>query len=236
MVSGASALDPDCARGLTDLGMNVVQGYGMTEASPVLAGEDPDHLRIGTIGWSMPEVTLMVEDPNEEGIGELIAQGPNVMMGYYENPEATEEIMGDGWLHTGDLVSLDKDGYITIRGRRKNVIVLKNGKNIYPEEVEMQIAALPYVVESMVFGESRKGEDDKQDLVLSVKLVYDPARMKETRGAETPEEIEAAVAKDIEELNATLPSYKRIYRRYLTTEPMEKTTTGKIKRYKQRLN
>lgn len=235
MVSGASALDPECALGLTDLGMNVVQGYGMTESSPVLAGEDPDHLRIGTIGWSMPGVTLMVEDPNEEGIGELIAQGPNVMMGYYDNPEATEEIMGDGWLHTGDLVSLDADGYITIRGRKKNVIVLKNGKNIYPEEVEMQIAALPYVVESMVFGESRKGENDAQDLVLSVNLVYDPVRMKETRGAQTPEEIEAAVAKDIEELNSTLPSYKRIYRRYLTTEPMEKTTTGKIKRYKQKL-
>ncbi len=235
IISGASPLDPVVAKGFTDLGVQVVQGYGMTETSPVLAGENPEHLKPGTIGLAMPGVTLMVEDPNEEGIGELIAQGPNVMLGYYENEEATQEIMGDGWLHTGDLVSLDKDGFITIRGRKKNVIVLKNGKNIYPEEVEILVGNLPYVQECMVFGEARHDDGDMKDLILSVKIVYDAERLKETRGAETKEQIEAAVAADIEAINQNLPGYKRIYRRYLTEVPMEKTTTGKVKRYKQRI-
>ena len=235
IISGASPLDPEVAKGFTDIGVEVVQGYGMTESSPVLAGENPQNRKAGTIGLAMPGVTLMVEDPNEEGIGELIAKGPNVMLGYYENEEATREIMGDGWLHTGDLVSLDKNGYITIRGRKKNVIVLKNGKNIYPEEVEILVGNLPYVQECMVFGEARKDDGDMKDLILSVKIVYDAQRLLETRGAETREQIEAAVAADIEAINQNLPGYKRIYRRYLTEVPMEKTTTGKVKRYKQKI-
>ena len=143
--------------------------------------------------------------------------------------------MGDGWLHTGDLASMDKDGYITIRGRKKNVIVLKNGKNIYPEEVELLVANLPYVQECMVFGDARKDDGDMKDMILSVKIVYDAQRLKETRGAVTKEQIEAAVAADIEAINQGLPGYKRIYRRYLTEVPMEKTTTGKVKRYKQKI-
>lgn len=235
VISGASPLDPEVARGFTDIGVSVVQGYGMTETSPVLAGENPEHLRIGTIGWSMPDVELMVENPNEEGIGELVAKGPNMMLGYYENDAATAEIFRGGWLHTGDLVSLDKDGYITVRGRAKNVIVLKNGKNIYPEELEQEISELPYVSECMVFGEPRRNDGDHKDLVVSVKIVYDAERISESRGASTPEQIEAAVAADIEAINDSLPSYKHIYRRYLSDQPMEKTTTGKIKRYKQQI-
>ena len=183
----------------------------------------------------MPGVKLRIEDPNEDGIGELTAQGPNVMLGYYENEEATAEIFEGGWLHTGDLASVDKDGYLTIRGRKKNVIVLKNGKNVYPEEIELLVGNLPYVTECLVFGEPRTKDGDHKDLVLSVRMVYDPQRLKETRGAVTPEQIEAAAEADIEAINGKVPHYKRIYRRYLTTEPMEKTTTGKIKRYKQNL-
>ena len=235
IISGASPLDPVVARGFTDLGVQVVQGYGMTEASPVLAGENPEHLKAGTIGLAMPLVDLMVENPDDEGVGELIARGPNVMTGYYENPEATAEILRDGWLHTGDLVSVDKEGYITVCGRSKNVVVLKNGKNIYPEEVETLVGQIPYVVENMVFGEPREAGGDAKDLVLSVKLVYDPERIEETRGAKTQEEIEAAVAEDIRNINEQLPRYKQIHRRYITTEEMEKTTTGKIKRYKQKI-
>ena len=235
IISGASPLDPEVAKGFTDIGADVVQGYGMTESAPVLSAENPRHRRAGSIGHAIPGVTLMIEDPNEEGIGELIAKGPNVMLGYYENEEATREIMGDGWLHTGDLASMDKDGYITIRGRKKNVIVLKNGKNIYPEEVELLVANLPYVQECMVFGDARKDDGDMKDMILSVKIVYDAQRLKETRGAVAKEQIEAAVAADIEAINQGLPGYKRIYRRYLTEVPMEKTTTGKVKRYKQKI-
>ena len=235
IISGASPLDPAVARGFTDLGVQVVQGYGMTEASPVLAGENPEHLRAGTIGLAMPLVELMVEDPNENGEGELIARGPNVMEGYYENPEATAETLREGWLHTGDLVRLDKDGYITVCGRSKNVVVLKNGKNIYPEEIETTVGQLPYVKESMVFGEPREVGGDAKDLVLSIKLVYDENLIKESRGAENAEAAEAAITKDIKKINEGLPRYKQIHRKYITTEEMEKTTTGKVKRYKQKI-
>ncbi|MBR4143309.1 MAG: AMP-binding protein, partial [Firmicutes bacterium] len=207
IVSGASPLDPKVEQGFIDLGIMVVQGYGMTETSPVLAGENPEHVRPGSIGYSMPGVSLRIEDPNEEGIGELVAQGPNMMLGYYEDEAATAEIFAGGWLHTGDLASVDKDGYLTIRGRKKNVIVLKNGKNIYPEEIELLVGNLPYVSECLVFGEPRAKDGDSKDLMLSVRIVYDPQRMQETRGAVTPEEIEAAVEADIEAINGSLPKY-----------------------------
>ena len=117
--------------------------------------------------FPLPSVSLKIENPNEQGIGELVAKGPNVMLGYYENEEATKEVLKDGWFYTGDLARKDKDGYFFITGRKKNVIVLKNGKNIYPEELETLIAKLPYVDESMVFGYPKE-----DDLVVSVKIVY----------------------------------------------------------------
>ena len=232
IVSGASPLDPAVAEGFTDLGITLVQGYGMTEASPVITAENVGNVRYGSIGKAIPEVEVMIEDPNEEGIGELIARGPNVMLGYYEDEEATAEMLDkDGWLHTGDLASMDRDGFVTIRGRKKNVIVLKNGKNVYPEELEVLIDNLPYISECMVFGEP-KGDDPK-DPVLCVRAVYDPAAVKDAFGEKSAEELEEIFAADIEEINAKLPIYKHIFRRYLSDVPMEKTTTGKVKRYKQ---
>lgn len=148
--------------------------------------------------------------------------GINVVQGYGMT-EATAEILEDGWLHTGDLASLDKDGYIYIRGRKKNVIVLKNGKNVYPEELEDLIDALPYVQESMVYGQKRRKDGDSKDLIISAKIVYDPDLM---------EGVDVQV--DIDAINKTLPSYKQIHRIDITDEPMEKTTTGKIKRYAQK--
>lgn len=223
IVSGASALDPVVEYRFEAMGINVVQGYGMTEASPVIAAENPPNRRPGSIGYSMPDLELVLADVNEEGIGELCCKGPNVMLGYYEDPEATAEILEDGWLHTGDLASLDKDGYIYIRGRKKNVIVLKNGKNVYPEELEELIDALPYVQESMVYGQKRRKDGDSKDLIISAKIVYDPDLME---GVD--------VQADIDAINKTLPSYKQIHRIDITDEPMEKTTTGKIKRYAQK--
>ncbi len=233
LISGASPLHADVANGFIDLGVKIIQGYGMTESSPVLSVESPEHPCPGTIGYAVPGISLMIEDPDEEGVGELIAKGPNVMLGYYENEEATREVMEDGWLHTGDLACLDSKGNIIIRGRKKDVIVLKNGENIYPEELEDLINDLPYVQECMVYGEKKKkGEGD---IALAVRIVYDAAKMKESRGAETPEEMEEAVRADIESINSRMPAFKQIKRRYLTDVPMEKTTTGKIKRYKQKI-
>ncbi len=238
IVSGASALDPVVESMFEAMGINVVQGYGMTEASPVIAGENPTHRRPGSIGYSMPDLDLGVIDKNEEGIGEMVCRGANVMLGYYEDPEATAEILDDGWLHTGDLVSLDRDGYIYIRGRKKNVIVLKNGKNVYPEELEDLIDALPYAAESMVYGQKKNKDGDSKDLVISAKIVYDPENAGKLTGGKADavdkDALRELVQKDIDAINETLPTYKQIHRFDLTDEPMEKTTTGKIKRYAQK--
>jgi len=238
VISGASPLDPEVSRGFKDMGVEVIQGYGLTETSPVLAGENPQHRRDGSIGYAMPGQELRIIEPNEEGIGELIASGDNVMLGYYENEEATAEVIftdsdGKRWFHTGDLASIDKNGYLYIRGRSKNVIVLKNGKNVYPEELETLISNIPYVKEVMVFGQPRHENGPEDDLALSVRIVYDPEYLKTIHGAETPEAIDKVVRRDLDILNDGLPVYKHIYRHELTDKPMEMTTTGKVKRYRE---
>lgn len=225
IISGASALDKKVAKGLNDFGILTVQGYGLTETSPVLAAENIKAIRYGSIGYPMPDVDIKIDEPNEEGIGEIIAKGPNVMLGYYKDEQATKEVMKDGWFHTGDLGYIDKDGIIFIAGRKKNVIVLKNGKNIYPEELEVLINNLPYVAESMVYGEEK---DD--DLVVSVKIVYNKEYVETKYPNITQEELRNIVWKDIKEINTKLPKYKYMKRLVLTDEPMIKTTTQKVKR------
>lgn len=232
VISGASALDPVAAKGFDDIGILAYQGYGMTEASPCIAAETSDEHKAGSIGRAMPGIQVAIDNPNEEGIGELIARGPNVMLGYYENEEETAEALKDGWLHTGDLARLDKDGYIYICGRKKNVIVLKNGKNVYPEELETLIANLPYVEDSMVFGQPKREGDDK-DLALCAKITYSRDVMKDIYGVTDPTEIEAVIRKDIDHINEELPVYKQMLRLIVTDQPMIKTTTGKVKRYEE---
>ena len=167
VISGASAIDKNVTRGFHDFGILTIQGYGLTETSPVLAAENEKSIKYGSVGVPLPEVDIVIDHPNEKGIGEIVVKGPNVMLGYYEMPEETEKILKNNWFYTGDLGYFDKDNFLFITGRKKNVIVLKNGKNIYPEELEQLINGLPYVMESMVFGMPK---DD--DLVLSVKIVY----------------------------------------------------------------
>lgn len=225
IVSGASGLDKKVAKGLNDLGILTVQGYGLTETSPVLAAENIKAIKYGSIGYPIPGVEIKIDSPNEEGIGEIIAKGPNVMLGYYEDEEATNEVIKNGWFHTGDLAYIDKDGIIFIAGRKKNVIVLKNGKNIYPEELEQLINNLPYVAESMVYGEEK---DD--DLVVSVKIVYNKEYVKEKHNDMSEEEFRNIVWQDIKEINSKLPKYKYMKKLILTDEPMIKTTTQKVKR------
>lgn len=232
VISGASALDPVAAQGFADIGILAYQGYGMTEASPCIAAETSEEHKAGSIGLAMPGIEVAIDNPNEEGIGELIARGPNVMLGYYENEKETAEVLKDGWLHTGDLARLDNDGYIYICGRKKNVIVLKNGKNVYPEELETLIANLPYVEDSMVFGEPKR-DDDEKDLALCAKIVYNKDMMKDIYGLENPAEIQAVIKKDIDAINEELPVYKQMLRLRVTDEPMIKTTTGKVKRYEE---
>ncbi len=232
VISGAAAIDPEALDGFNAFGIHAVQGYGMTEASPVLAAENKYEHKTGSIGHAMHGVELRIDNPNEDGIGELIARGPNVMAGYYENEEETAKTLVDGWLHTGDLAYADEEGYVFICGRKKNVIVLKNGKNVYPEEIEVLIANLDYVDENFVFGKPRR-EDDPVDLAVNAKIVYKPEVLKESYGATTPEEIEKVIWADIDKINETMPAYKQIVKLVLTDEPMIKTTTGKVKRFEE---
>ena len=174
-----------------------------------------------------------IADPNEEGIGEIIVRSPSVMMGYYQNEEETAKVLKDGWLHTGDLAFLDEKGYINITGRSKNVIVLKNGKNVYPEEIENIIEALPYVKENIVYGEPRREGADDKDHVLVAKIVYDEEAMKDVHGAVDEEAVRAVVERDIDKINNDMPKYKHIHRFIVQKEEMIKTTTGKVKRYEE---
>lgn len=223
IISGASALSPEVSKAFNDFGITTVQGYGLTETAPVIAAENVRCRRRGSVGMPLCNVELKIDAPDSRGIGEILVKGPNVMEGYYEDAEATNAAFRDGWFCTGDLGRQDADGVLYITGRKKNVIVLKNGKNIYPEEIESLINTLPYVRESMVYGKE-KGDD----FIVSVRVVYDTEYFK----GKEKEEIESAVRAGIASVNAKMAKHQYIKYIEVTDEPMEKTTTEKIKRYK----
>ena len=233
VVSGASALDGAVIKGYDDIGVEVVQGYGMTESAPVIAGENLFNRSPGSIGLGFPGMDVRIASPGEDGVGEIIVSSPSVMMGYYQDEEETSKVLRDGWLHTGDLAYLDEHGYIHITGRSKNVIVLKNGKNVYPEEIETIIDELPYVKENIVFGEARREGSDDGDEVLVAKIVYDEEIMRDKYGAVAEDQIRGIVESDIDRINGDMPKYKQVRRLILQTEEMSKTTTGKVKRYEE---
>lgn len=227
MVAGGAALDPEKEKGFWDLGFNVLQGYGLTETSPVISAELTKQKRLGSIGKAFPSVEVKIDEPNENGIGELLAKGKSVMLGYYENEEANKEsFTDDGWFRTGDLARIDKNGYIYISGRKKFVIVLKNGKNVYPEEIESLIEKSDLVRECMVFGMPA----DDGDVTLSVKVSYDKEYIKSKFGDITEQEIKEKIWNWVKEVNKTMPKYKYLKKLILTDEELVKTTTLKIKR------
>ena len=227
-VSGSAALDAEVEYAFRDWGINLCQGYGLTETSPVIGVETNENFRVGSIGKALPHIQARIDDANEEGMGELTVKGPNVMLGYYGDEEATKEVMEDGWFHTGDLAKIDEDGYIFICGRKKSVIVLKNGKNIFPEEMEALVNKVEGVKESFIFGKQQS--DDKEDIKINVKIVFDREVMKEAYKAETDEEIRKVLQDKIKEINQIMPKYKAIRGMIISEEPLIKTTTNKIKR------
>ena len=227
MVAGGAALSPEKEKGFWDLGFNVLQGYGLTETSPVIAAELTKQKRLGSIGKKFPSVEIKIDEPNEENVGELLAKGNSVMLGYFNNDEANEEVFTkDGWFRTGDLARVDKDGYIFISGRKKFVIVLKNGKNVYPEEIESLIEKSPLIKECMVFGMPAK----EGDVMLAVKVCYDKDYINKNYGDISEEKIKEKVWNWVKEMNTTMPKYKYVKKLILTDEELVKTTTLKIKR------
>ena len=229
VISGGAPLDPKIQKGFIDLGINVAQGYGLTETSPVIAAESMYKSKTGSIGVPMENVTVEIVNKDDNGIGELRAKGPNVMLGYYENEEETNKVLKDGWFYTGDLGYIDKDGFIFITGRQKNMIVLKNGKKIFPEEIETLVNRIDLIDECMVFG--MPDEVDKNDVKLSVKVVYNKDEVKQKYGDISFDEIRNIIWDRIKnEVNTTVPRYKHIMNMILTDKELIKTTTKKVKR------
>lgn len=225
-ISGAASLEPSIEEKFRRLGFNMVQGYGLTETSPVVAIGNKKYHKTGSIGKCVPSDEVKLLDVNKDGIGELAVKGPNVMLEYYENKEATGKVLKDGWFQTGDLARIDEDGYIFICGRKKSVIVLKNGKNIFPEEMETLINKEDGVEESFIFG--KPISKDPNDIKIFVKIVYN----KESFEGKTETEIKEYFNEKIKSINKTMPHYKAIRGIIISDKPLIKTTTNKIKREK----
>ena len=228
LISGAAALDKTIEEKYRLLGLNLVQGYGLTETSPVVAVGTNKNYKLGSIGKTVPSVEAKLVDVNDDGIGELVVRGSSVMLGYYENEKVNKKSLQDGWFYTGDLAKIDEEGYIFICGRKKSVIVLKNGKNIFPEEMENLVNKIEGIKESFIFGKIQS--NDENNIKINVKIVFDRDVIKDVYKVEKNEDIYTVLAKKIKEINQTMPSYKAIRGIMLTEEPLIKTTTNKIKR------
>lgn len=223
IISGAAPLSPAVCKGFNDFGILLLQGYGLTETSPVLTAESDKYMCPGSVGRPMPNVKIQIRNEDENNIGEVWANGPNVMMGYLDQEEETNKAIVDQWFHTGDLGRIDEKGNLWLMGRKKNVIVMKNGKNVFPEEIEEKIGALPYVLESMIFTREKHNE-----LVLWVKIVYKKEYLEDN--IIDFDDFTKQVALDLKDINDSMPRYKWVNKFILDSEDMIKTTSQKVKR------
>jgi long-chain acyl-CoA synthetase len=230
VISGAAAIDPKVSKGFHSFGISVLQGYGLTECSPIVTANQEANFRHDSIGLPLPGIEVKIVDSNAEGIGELIVKGGNVMLGYFENTLATEKVLKDGWLYTGDLCCMDSSGFFRITGRKKNVIVTKNGKNIYPEEVEAYLDKSPYIVESLVWG---KQDEASEETFVYAQIVPSLDNIKEKLGVQeiTNDDIFKVIDAEVKSVNKNMPLYKRIRLFTVREEEFAKTSTKKIKRY-----
>lgn len=229
-IVGAAAMNPEVSYSINRFGMRVLQGYGLTECSPLVAGNNDFYRRDDSVGLPIPNVEYKIDNPNEEGVGEIIVKGPNVMLGYYKNEEATKEVLKDGWFHTGDLGRIDENGYLYITGRSKSVIVTTNGKNIYPEELEYYLNEDEAIAEAIVLGV----EDKKShDTIVKAKIFPNIEAIKTMLKVDIPtkEQIMQVINNSIQKVNSKIPNYKHIKGFKVVDKELEKTTTQKIKRY-----
>ena len=226
---GAAPMNKETIIGFNQFGIELVQGYGLTETSPVIAAETDKEKKPGAVGIALPSLNVKIEHPGENGEGEILVKGPSVMIGYYHNDEENRKAFIDGWFRTGDFGYITEDGFLYVTGRKKDIIVLQNGKNVYPQEIEFLINQLPYVTESMVY---QRGKD-KTDTMLCAKIVYDKDVIRETLGEKTEKEYQECIWDKVKDINQQLPVFKHIKKISITTEPLIKTTTQKVKRYEE---
>jgi long-chain acyl-CoA synthetase len=228
MISGGAALRPEVNHFFQRLGFNLLQGYGLTETSPVVSVNPPWYNRIGSVGIALPGVELRIDHPDASGVGEICVRGGLVMTGYFENPTATADVIRDGWFHTGDAGYLDGDGYLFITGRIKNIIVTAGGKNVYPEEIEAILNMCPCMLESLVLGYERsKGSGEE----LAALLVPDMSYIESERERGNDVDVKTEIKKTVDDYNANAPPYRKIRNWQIREEEFEKTSTRKIRRY-----
>lgn len=229
-IVGAAAVNPEIANIFDKLKLNSLQGYGLTECAPLVAGNTDFYKRNDSAGLPIPTVEYKIDNPNQEGVGEIIVKGPNVMLGYYNMPEETEKVLKDGWFHTGDLGKIDENGFLYITGRCKSVIVTKNGKNIYPEEIESYLNESPLISESLVIGTHKENDDETY---INAQIFPNKEAITEYLKGTVPtkEEIKKVISYVIANVNSKIPNYKHIKEFAIRDSEFEKTTTQKVKRY-----
>ena len=226
---GAAPMNKETVIGYNNLGIELIQGYGLTETSPVISAETDKEKRPGSVGLVFDSLEVKIDNPDGNGEGEILVKGPSVMLGYYNNKEENEKALQNGWFHTGDYGYFDKDEFLYVTGRKKDIIVLKNGKNVYPQEIEFLINKIPYIKESLVY----QREQSKTDTMLCAKIVYDEEAIQETLGKKSENEYKEEIWNEIKEINKQLPVFKHIKKIEITTKELEKTTTQKVNRYKE---
>lgn len=234
-IVGAAAINPNIIEAFYKFGFKALQGYGLTECSPLVAGNNDIFYKADSVGLPIPNVEYKINNPDSQGNGEIIVKGPNVMLGYYNDPEATDNVFKKGWFYTGDLGYIDNDGFLYITGRCKSVIVTQNGKNIYPEEIEYYLNEDPIVEECIVLGVNY--ENDRETYVTA-KILPNQDALKEllNRDKISDDDINKAIKNLISDINKKLPNYKHIKNFKIVKEPLEKTTTQKIKRFGNNLS
>jgi long-chain acyl-CoA synthetase len=230
-VSGGAPLSPEVGEAFNTMGFKLIQGYGLTESAPILTLNPLEKYKNASIGVALPNAQLKILDPDNNGIGELIAKGPMIMKGYYKNDRATSETVIEGWLHTGDLARVDSDGYYYITGRKKNLIVTPGGKNVYPEEVEIALNNSPYILESLVRGRTLPSGGEEIEAIIVPDLDYFGLRAEEKGISLSEMHIEQTIKLEVAKQSEQLADYKRVKYVTLRDEDFEKTSTKKIKRY-----
>ena len=234
IVSAAAPIDAKVGKWVQDIGINFLQGYGLTETAPIAALTPEFDPRVGSAGKAVNCAELKIDSPNENGEGEVLIKSQTLMIGYYEDEEATKEVIeldenGDRWFHSGDVGYLDEDGFLYITGRIKNVIVTQNGKNIYPEEIELMLGEIPEIKESMVYGKEIEGE---KELIITAKVIPNMDEIEAKHGSNlSDEQVHDIIWEQIKTVNRKLTSYKAIKKLEIKKDEFVKTTTMKIKRY-----